>query len=159
MMNNSQVHVAVIAPTNKHKHACLPFLRTHAQVGRRCTHKVAHTLTRSEFIFTKYALSQVLQLELHAGSAAHWRLGPWNFTTCYSEWKLSELIRLNFSSKTYLMVFKFCRWKWEWKAGERVDWVRRTRGCLAVGRNALCWMDKTLNAHGQIIFLKNAVSY
>lgn len=50
---------------------------------------------------------QVLELELHAVMATHWSSGLWNFTSCPSEWKLSEIIWQNLSSKTHLMVFNF----------------------------------------------------
>lgn len=64
MMNNSEVHVAVIAPTNRHTYACPPSrrIRTHtSSQSHKNMHihkyKVTHMLTHSEYIFPKCALN------------------------------------------------------------------------------------------------------
>ena len=64
MMNNSEVHVAVIAPTNRHTYACPPsrHIRPHtSSQSHKNMHihkyKVTHMLTHSEYIFTKCALN------------------------------------------------------------------------------------------------------
>lgn len=59
-MNNSEVHVAVIAPINRHTYARPPLLHTHTHTSspsHKNMHihksKVTHVLTRN----TKYALN------------------------------------------------------------------------------------------------------
>lgn len=59
-MNNSEVHVAVTAPINRHTYACPPVLHAHTHTGSP-SHKnmhihksnVTHVLTRN----AKYALN------------------------------------------------------------------------------------------------------
>lgn len=93
----------------------------------------------------------------------HWRLGLWNFTSSSSEWKkknLSEMIRQNFSSKTYLMAFKFGDGR-ECESSEREgerEGGRRGTERNTCERNTSCCLSKcgyqTLNAHGQTVFKK-----
>lgn len=88
-------------------------------------YKVTHMLTHPEFIFTKYAL----KVECCSFNCTLWwpptevwgceisQLAPLN--------ENSEIIWQNFSSKTYLMVFKFADGR---ECESERQWERESRG-------------------------------